>query len=323
MLFNKSAFIVDGDPGFERITIQDKNPVSRRTKMRQIAIPNAPMRAVHRRIRVALELQFPVNPFEEILSPHSGAEKHRNGRYFYQTDLRNAFGSVPLKPLAKIIAASNQTWNEDEVAEVLEEYCYENGGKGLITGLPASPMLFSIYARHALDAPLHAFWPPFQNYYKLDAGALGRKLGKQFTRFVDDLTFSSPEWISEDVRRMIRNIIESAGFEVNHRKSTVKDIRKGPIIITGVGLEYRPNQRARMFVPGHYVNRARGMIHMALKGKGTRRREEIEGMMSVFSACFGGKKMNQRRNKEGLMEVSRTDQKLMEMFLRYRSLVRR
>jgi hypothetical protein len=91
------------------------------------------------------------------------------------------------------------------------------------------------------------------------------------------LTFSSKIPIGKRKRRSIREIIKKAGFEVNHRKTKIFDLKKGPIVINGVGLELG----GRIFLPRHYLRKIKGTIYKATK-EGTISKEKVRGMMGVF-----------------------------------------
>lgn len=289
-------------PRFDTFNLRDENPVSRRIKTRKISNPNPSMREIHGRIIKEVDGIDDSRFWNSFDSPYQNASRHVNNRYFYQTDLKNAFGSVSLEKLANILVSLEPKWELDEVREILARYCFEESGMGLIVGAPASPILFRIYVWQTLDIPLSRFWPYM--------GDRVRIFKKQYSRYTDDLTFSSPEPITDGVRRMIRRIIEQAGFQVNHRKSTVLDLRKGPVVITGVGLEYRHGKSARLFLPRHYLKRAKGLLHLALKGDPRVSYSQIEGLMGVFHGVNGRK----YKHAKGIIEFNATELKFLKMY---------
>jgi hypothetical protein len=264
------------------------------------------MREIHRRIISAVH-GLDMWDMSSSLSPYDNAKEHTSSRYFYQTDLKDAYGSVPLERLVQILVSRKPQWRRDDVREVLARYCFEKSGVGLITGAPASPKLFNIYAADTIDIPLKKFWP----YFNKDGGMIG----KNYSRYLDDLTFSSREPISDNIRRMIRDVIEQAGFTINHRKSSVLDLHKGPIVITGVGLEWRERKSARLFLPRHYLKRMRGLLHLALKGDPRVSRSEIEGLMGVFYGVFGRKHNPDKK----FIEFTATEEKFLHMYRLYRA----
>jgi hypothetical protein len=264
------------------------------------------MREIHRRIIQAIGdiYTYPLNFFD---SPYENASRHVNSRYFYQTDLKNAYSSVPLERLANILVSLEPKWKLDEVRETLARYCFEKSGMGLIVGAPASPKLFNIYAWQTIDILLAEFWP-----YMNDRG---RIFGKQYSRYLDDLTFSSPELITDGVRRMIRQVIERAGFQVNHRKSAVLDLKKGPVVITGVGLEYRSNKSARLFLPRHYLKRMNGLLHLAIKGDSRVSHSQVEGLMGVFHGVLGRK----YEHSNEIIKFNATEEKFLDVHQLYQA----
>ena len=262
------------------------------------------MREIHRRIIQAIN-DVCIYPWNFFDSSYQNAVQHVDSRYFYQTDLRNAYGSVPLERLAEILVSLKPKWELDDVKEVLARYCFEKGGVGLIVGALPSTKLFNIYAWRTIDVLLAEFWPYMNDEHKI--------FRKRYSRYLDDLTFSSPEPITDGVRRMIRQVIEQAGFQVNHRKSTLLDLKRGPVVITGVGLEYRYRQSARLFLPRHYFKRMNGLLHLALKGDPRISRSEVEGLMGVFHGVFG------RKYKHGKIKFNTTELKFLEMYQLYRA----
>ena len=293
-------------PSFEQFTLQDINPVSGNVKTRKISNPNPSMREIHRRIIQAVQ-DLDLWNFHSFESPYSNASKHIGSRYFYQTDLKDAYGSVSLEKLVEIIVSLRPEWKQDDVREILTSYCFEKSG-GLIVGAPASPKLFNIYANHKIDRPLLKLWP----YMRDDMGQI---LRKYYTRYIDDLTFSSLDPISGNTRRMIRGVIEEAGFKINHRKSNVLDLVKGPIVITGVGLEWRPHRSARLFLPRHYLKRMFGLLHLTLKGDPRVSHSQVEGLMGVFHGVFGRK----YEHSNGIVQFTATEEKFLRMYWTYRS----
>jgi hypothetical protein len=208
--------------------------------------------------------------------------------------------------MAAILVKHHKEWKVREVEAFLRNYCFAPTG-GLITGANASPDLFSLYAAECLDGPLTELWMP------LDGGWIGR----EYTRYCDDLTFSSPKPISASMRRRVRKIIEAAGFKVNDWKSTVRDLSKGRILICGVGLEYRNHKPARLFLPRPYLRKIRGMLHLAAKGKIAVSHDVVNGFWSVFSAIAF--RDGRKRVADGCMELNATEQRIVDLYHEYRA----
>ena len=133
-------------------------------------------------------------------------------------------------------------------------------------GAPASPDLFNIYASALVDEPLKQQL---------------RKYKLTYTRYLDDLTFSTKEEpIGKIKRRTIRTVIESAGFAVSHHKSRIFALEKEPAVINGIGLDLG----GRIFMPRNYLRRLRGMLYAGIhRPRDKKLRAKIGGMMSLFN----------------------------------------
>lgn len=211
-------------------------------------------------------------------SPKKNVIIHRKNRFFYLLDIKNAFPSVDGENLAEIISGLNESLQgkKDEVFAFLKAYCLSDA-HGLLVGAPASPDLFNIYAAYLIDAKLSEF---------------SKKHGITYTRYIDDLTFSSRRKIGKRKRKEIRGVIEKAGFAISHRKSAVYDLKKRPIEINGIGLEFG----GRIFLPRHYLNKIRGLLHRAIKSGGVSK-NRINGFMGVFWSATEKRKLNQKEEK--------------------------
>jgi RNA-directed DNA polymerase len=283
LIFDNFVETLPGIPSFETFVKLDINPLGGNCKFRTCNKPNEPMSILHQRLTYYLRsLRVPL-PFATGFKKGNSAVKnvkiHSNNRYFYITDIQNAFQNVKGERLALILCGLDPALirQEKEVLAFLEKYCLNPEG-GLIVGAPASPDLFNIYTAILLDLPL---------------GYLCRKYGIIYTRYSDDLTFSSSKVrIGKRKRRAIRETIEAAGFMVHHRKSKVLDLKKGPIKINGIGLEYG----GRIFLPRKYLRKINGLLERAIR-KGDVNPNKIHGMMGVFIDVTGRYNLNKTEQK--------------------------
>jgi RNA-directed DNA polymerase len=267
MLLEKCSNGIPGEPAFRSFWIKDVNPVSGVTKWRKIYAPNEPMRQVHGRLRGYLRgLKIPL-PHATAVLPGSSSlhnvRRHAHNRYFYLLDLKDAYPSLRWHKLAESLCRLDPRLRRQEVAlgVWLKRYCLTPEG-GLATGGPASPDLFNLAASVMLDQPL---------------AKLCRQWGIEYSRYLDDLTFSSLDPIGQKKRRQLRAVILEAGFRISDQKAGYFDLVKGPIHINGIGLELG----GRMFVPRHYLRRVEGMLHLALKGEAVAE-SRVHGMMGAF-----------------------------------------
>ncbi len=198
---------------------------------------------------------------------------HRYNRYFYLVDISKAYEACQAEVMTHLLMQrSIQLRREVTVQQLLgwlQIYCFQPGG-GLYTGGAASPMLFNIYATVLID------------------DVLGKYLRAQrltYTRYMDDLTFSSKVPIGERKRAHIRGVIREAGFEISFSKTRKNiDLEKGPICVTGVVLHpdagMRSSKRAR--------NKASGAIALALSGEASP--ATAHGQMGAVLATTSGNK---------------------------------
>ncbi len=286
MFFNTFLENLPDYPSFTECWIKDENPLSALFQKRRIFIPNESMSILHKRlINYLRDLKFPL-PFAFGARPKNSPLKnvwwHRHNRYFYLLDLRKAYSSVSCEKLTDILCSLDEELRncEQGVYKFLDEYCFFFG-KGLVTGAPASPDLFNIYAGVLVDKPL---------------GVFCKKHNLTFTRYLDDLALSSSKIpIGKRKRQEIRTIIKDAGFGVNHHKSRVCDLKKGAIVINGVSLE----MGGRTFVPRYYLRKIRGFMRK-LSLEATLKKSDkqtLNGMMSAFWGITDRKRLNKTEQK--------------------------
>ncbi|MDB4680768.1 reverse transcriptase family protein [Akkermansiaceae bacterium] len=118
--------------------------------------------------------------------------------------------------------------------------------RGLPQGAPTSPQLANLAARR-LDARIQG---------------LANRLGFKYTRYADDLTFSSsdPRAKTNVLGRFLEQIIRDCGFEVNSSKTS---FMRAPATRQTTGLivnEEKPRVRR------HLIRKVRAMIHHYCKG---------------------------------------------------------
>lgn len=284
MNLNCLAEGLKGEPSFQPFLYEDVNPLGQQTKLRILYNPNNPMRKIHARLRSYLETIRPSLPHATGAlpgcSPRRNVSLHRRNRYFFVTDIVKAYENVDRDRLAEVLTDLDSQLDKDEVSDFLEKYCML-GEKGLVTGAPSCPDLYNIYAGVLLDVSL---------------GAYCEEQGLTMTRYLDDVTISSPNGngpIGKHKRWAIRRIIQTAGFKMNDRKTHVLDLTKGPIVINGIGLELG----GRMFLPRRYHRLLRGLMHRASQDPSISL-PMVAGRMGVFyGVTEKGKHLNRTEKK--------------------------
>jgi hypothetical protein len=158
-----------------------------------------------------------------------GVLPHRNNWTFYKLDIKNAFPSVDIPTLLAMMDERGQEigmgrYERHYLIDFIEEFGTAPQVPGLPLGAPCSPYLFNFYCRN-MDQQL---------------AALAEEYGYVYTRYLDDITLSSPHkerTMGQDTRRYIRDIIEDTpGMKVNHAKSQFLRRTQGMVTITGVSI---------------------------------------------------------------------------------------
>lgn len=274
-----------GEPAFSHFTKRDVNPVSGRTKYRKLGKPNEAMATLHRRFFSYLR-SYRFDGIRTACLAHSSASKrgdrtlknvepHRANRFFYLLDFHNAFGNVSPKHLAEMLVALDKdlAGKQEEVETFLRRYFF-SPEHGLIQGGNASPDLFNLYAGMLVDVWLEPIL---------------KRHGITYTRYTDDLTFSSPSHITSATRRETRKVIEAAGFPLSWRKCEYVDLKKRPVMITGIRLIFG----GRVQVPRPFIRKVRAALHAAAKPGSDITLAKIEGLMSpIRSSLPRGQKPN-------------------------------
>ncbi len=137
----------------------------------------------------------------------------RSDRYFWKIDLRAAFDHVTFELMSSLKDLP------DEVRHTPSLFFHENGG--LIQGAPASPKLFQLFCQQGID-------PIIREFCKRNA--------LTYTRYADDLLFSSRVPIGKNARERIRRIIRESGFQVNEDKVKLVDTQKEHLVHLGMDI---------------------------------------------------------------------------------------
>jgi RNA-directed DNA polymerase len=135
--------------------------------------------------------------------------------------------------------------------------------RGLPQGAPTSPQLANLVCRR-LDQRL---------------AGLARGMGFQFTRYADDLAFSSddPRAKVDRLAAAVNEIVRDCGFELNDRKTVVM---RSPAARRVTGLTVSgPKPR----VPRATMRKIRAMIHQSERDPNFANAEQLKGFLSFVS----------------------------------------
>lgn len=184
------------------------------TEHRLIEDPGPPLKAVQAKLNRYLQCAY---YFEKSFANYgfvanavndddkrnilANARKHLKRPWMIQTDLHDFFHYVTAQKVLAIFSGAPFFYKED-LAEILTALTTYNGR--LPMGAPTSPVL-SNFSCQALDDRL--------------IGLANAKLW-EYTRYVDDLTFSAKRPFDPDALSEIRHIVENEGFKLNDNKTT-------------------------------------------------------------------------------------------------------
>lgn len=216
----------------------------------------------------------------------SNASTHRGRRFVFNVDIEDFFGSINFGRVFRFFTKNTDFGLPDETAKVIAAIaCHE--GK-LPQGSPCSPVISNLIGQ-ILDVRLVR---------------LARKHGCSYSRYADDLTFSTskkefPSAIAEtggghawSAGATLTKIITSSGFRLNPKKTRMQ-YRDSRQEVTGLVVNRRIN------TPKEYRRLARAMTHkLATTGhfevnsvvpdaSGKLVQKKVDGHVSHLQGMFG------------------------------------
>ncbi len=227
---------------------------------RRLSAPHRSMALAQRWIHEEIVARLPVEPRAHGFVPGrsivTNAQGHSGRAIVVNLDLEGFFPSIGHR---RVRAVFERTGYSPAIASILGLLCTEaprravtlegatlhvaTGPRGLPQGACTSPGLSNQVARR-LDRRL---------------GGLAGKLGANYTRYADDLTFSGGPDLDPKVGYLmaqVRRIATSEGFTVNEAKTRVLR-RNTAQVVTGLVVNDRPG------VPRVEVRRLRAILHRA------------------------------------------------------------
>jgi RNA-directed DNA polymerase len=215
---------------------------------RNICSPNEDLKNLQSKLNVYLQAMYyyskPKCVHGFVYSPYSGsaknyivtnAQEHCNKKHVLNMDIKDFFPSISAKQVCEALV--NEPFNmSDEVAVIIA--LLGTYKKALPTGAPTSPILSNIVCIK-MDKQLEEFC---------------LKSGLTYTRYADDLTFSSNEVIKQEIIQDLKGIINASGFKLNEKKFRLIS-SKGKQVVTGLVVNKKVN------VDRKYIRRLRAMLH--------------------------------------------------------------
>ncbi len=244
--------------------------------------------------------------FKRRRSIITNACQHRNRRYVFNVDIKDFFGSINFGRVRGYFIADKNFQLQSKVATVLAQIaCFENT---LPQGSPCSPIISNLIG-HIVD---------------IHIAKLCERVGCTYTRYADDLTFSTnkstfPDQIASQIAgnehswlpgSELSHLIAKCGFALNPKKTRMqyRDSRQevtGLIVNSKVNVrsEYRHTVRAmvhRLFTTGSFdfEHRTVDQSGAATTHKTPGRHGQLHGMLG-FIDCVDlfNRRINPKANK--------------------------
>ncbi|MCL2651480.1 MAG: reverse transcriptase family protein [Candidatus Azobacteroides sp.] len=230
-------------PVYEHYVIKKK-----RGGERHIFAPEKQLKQIQKRLNYFLQAYYLwIKPNEVhgfVINPHylenpcnivANAKIHTGKKYVLNIDLKDFFPSIPAKRIKNLFTSPYFNYDEQMAIALTLLTTYE---AKLPTGAPTSPVL-SNFVCLELDAGLRIFC---------------RENGLQFTRYADDLTFSSDNIISQDTILDIILLIRENGFAINEKKLRIQSSSRKQTV-TGLTVNEKVNVDRKL------LKKIRAMLH--------------------------------------------------------------
>lgn len=214
-----NCYIYDRTTGYTHFIVKKKNGDDR-----IICAPDSRLKQVQRCLNILFQALY--TPQENAFGYIKGksivdnAKVHVGNRYVYNIDLKDFFSSIHIECVFKRLQHHPFNLNvqngRSAIARMIAALCChkientsENIQEVLPQGAPTSPILTNIICEK-LD-------------YLLESTA--RRFNLKYSRYVDDITFSSMHNIYQDNGKfilIIKQIIEAQGFLINEAKTRLQ-----------------------------------------------------------------------------------------------------
>jgi RNA-directed DNA polymerase len=235
-------------PVYEHYTIKKK-----RGGGRHIFAPEKQLKQTQKRLNYFLQAYylwikpsevhgFVINPLHLDTPPCNivtNANAHKGKKHILNIDLKNFFPNISAKRIKNLFTSPYFNYNEQLAIALTLLTTYKGQ---LPTGAPTSPVL-SNFVCLKLDAELRNFC---------------KDNDMRFTRYADDLTFSSDTLISQDTILKIMLLIKKNGFETNLKKLRTQSSGRRQTV-TGLTVNEKVNVDRKL------LKKTRAMLHDLVK----------------------------------------------------------
>lgn len=207
---------------------------------------------VHERKKEHPRFWFASHGFHKGRTIVSNAEVHKRRRFVFNLDLEDFFGTINFGRVRGLFINDSMFALEPKVATIIAQIACHNNA--LPQGSPCSPVISNLIG-NILDARLLA---------------LARDARCTYTRYADDLTFSTNEMLFPtevavnahgadwEVGAKLKKTIENSGFFINMTKTRMS-LRRSRQTVTGLVVNDKAN------INQDYYRAARAMCHAVFR----------------------------------------------------------
>ena len=243
---------------------------------RQISAPSPVLKRLQKHLNYFLQGYYlyakPANVYGFVINPiyqgktcniAENARNHVGKKYVLNIDLLDFFNHIKSKQIKELFSSPIFDFT-DEIATALTLLTTYKGR--LPQGAPTSPVISNFICLQ-LDADLKQF---------TDEASL------TYSRYADDLTFSSNTKIENDVVLDIINIIQKNQFRINERKLH-QHSKNSKQTVTGVVVNEKVN------VDRRFIKKTRAMLHDMIKNDvdvATKNHFKIDGEIDSKQRAF-------------------------------------
>lgn len=160
---------------------------------------------------------------------------HANKNFVLNLDLENFFPSISIKRVSKVLQLPPVSAHPKVASMIAKLCCFQ---EALPQGAPTSPLLSNLICQR-LDRRIEGLVKTHQIIY---------------TRYADDLTFSSDEPFQNGFLSHLDSIIKEEGFTINMKKVRLQ-LKNSRQEVTGITVNERVN------VPQKFIREVRAMLH--------------------------------------------------------------
>ncbi|CAO3446082.1 reverse transcriptase family protein [Azospirillum largimobile] len=195
----------------------------------------------------------------------TNARFHSGAKHIVNIDVKDFFPSISD---TKVNLVFEELGYRNTLSRILTKLCTLHGA--LPQGAPTSPALANLASRE-MD---------------IDFIRLGESLNCKYTRYADDITFSSEKRIDADIVSYSSEILSKYGLRANHSKTRVTG-KGGRLEVTGFVINDTPQ------LPRAWRKRVRAILHQASLSPNSfsERKKEVSGYISMYSSFSDNKLM--------------------------------